>query len=98
MPGASPETMATTVATPLIKQFGSIPGVETIATSNERGWTSITIEFALNRNIDAAAVDVQAAIASARTLLPQEMKDQLNLTPRSSTPACWTEPLLGLPM
>jgi HAE1 family hydrophobic/amphiphilic exporter-1 len=73
LPGASPDTMATSVATPLIKQFATIAGIDTIATTNSQGATSIAIQFVLNRNIDAAAADVQAAIARAQKQLPIEM-------------------------
>ncbi|MFO1090333.1 MAG: efflux RND transporter permease subunit [Hyphomicrobiales bacterium] len=73
LPGASPSTMATSVAVPLIKQFTTIAGIDTITTSNAQGSTSIAIQFALNRNIDAAAADVEAAIARAQNQLPAEM-------------------------
>ena len=73
LPGASPDTMATAVATPLIKQFATIAGIDSIATTNAQGSTSIAIQFVLNRNIDAAAADVQAAIARAQKQLPLEM-------------------------
>ena len=73
LPGASPDTMATSVATPLIKQFSTIAGIDSISTSNSLGSTSIAIQFALSRNIDAAAADVQSAIARASRALPQEM-------------------------
>jgi HAE1 family hydrophobic/amphiphilic exporter-1 len=73
LPGASPETMAVSVATPLIKQFSTISGIDTIATSNTLGSTSITIQFVLGRNIDAAASDVQAAIARTQRQLPAAM-------------------------
>ena len=63
LPGASPETMATSVATPLIKEFSTIPAISTISATNYQGFTSITIEFDLDRNIDQAAADVQSAIA-----------------------------------
>src|SRR5437867_5094790 len=63
LPGASPETMASSVATPLEKQFSTIPGVETMTSTSNQGSTSITLQFALSRNIDAAAQDVQAAIS-----------------------------------
>ncbi|MGN6471439.1 MAG: efflux RND transporter permease subunit, partial [Rhizobiaceae bacterium] len=75
LPGASPQTMATSVATPLIKQFSTIAGIDSISTTNSLGSTSIAIQFDLNRNIDAAAADVQAAIASAQRRLPPEMTD-----------------------
>lgn len=73
LPGASPDTMATSVATPLIKQFATIAGIDSISTSNSIGSTSIAIQFVLNRNIDAAAADVQSAIARAARALPVEM-------------------------
>ncbi|MDE3812103.1 efflux RND transporter permease subunit [Sinorhizobium meliloti] len=73
LPGASPETMATSVATPLIKQFDTITGIDSISTANALGSTSISIQFALNRDIDAAAADVQAAITRTLRVLPQEM-------------------------
>lgn len=73
LPGASPETMATSVATPLIKQFSTIAGIDTITTSNTLGSTNIQIQFVLNRDIDAAAADVQAAIARTQRSLPPEM-------------------------
>ena len=73
LPGASPDTMATSVATPMIKQFATIAGIDSIATTNSQGATSIAIQFVLNRNIDAAAADVQAAIARAQKQLPIEM-------------------------
>ena len=75
LPGASPETMATSVATPLIKQFTTIAGIDTISSSSTQGSTSIAIQFNLDRNIDAAAADVQAAIARTQRQLPQEMTD-----------------------
>ncbi|MDB5507649.1 MAG: acriflavine resistance protein, partial [Hyphomicrobiales bacterium] len=73
LPGASPETMSTSVATPLIKQFSTIAGIDTISSSSTLGSTSIAIEFALGRNIDAAAADVQSAIARTQRQLPEEM-------------------------
>ena len=73
LPGAAPDTMATSVATPLIKQFASISGIESISTSNSLGSTSIAIQFSLDRDIDAAAADVQSAIARTTRQLPDEM-------------------------
>ena len=61
--GASPETMAASVATVLEKQFSTIPGVEAMTSTSTQGSTSISLQFALSRNIDAAAQDVQAAIS-----------------------------------
>ena len=73
LPGASPETMASSVATPLEKQFSTIPGVETMTSSSSQGGTQVTLQFTLDRNIDAAAQDVQAAISQAQRQLPQDM-------------------------
>ena len=75
LPGASPDTMATSVATPLIKQFTTIAGIDTITSSSAQGSTSIAIQFNLDRSIDAAAADVQAAIARTQRQLPAEMTD-----------------------
>ena len=73
LPGASPETMASSVATPLEKQFSTIPGITAMTSSSSGGNTSITLQFDLSRNIDAAAQDVQAAISQAVRQLPQDM-------------------------
>ncbi len=73
LPGASPETMATAVATPLEKEFCTIDGIDTMSSSSQTGSTSITIQFKLDRNIDAAAQDVQAAISRAVRKLPGTM-------------------------
>jgi multidrug efflux pump len=73
LPGASPETMASSVATPLERQFGHIAAVNEMSSSSSRGSTGITLQFALNRNIDAAARDVQAAINAARSNLPANL-------------------------
>ena len=73
LPGADPETMATSVATPLERQFSTIAGIETMSSSSSQGGTSITIQFSLDRNIDAAAQDVQAAISAATGSLPPDM-------------------------
>jgi hydrophobic/amphiphilic exporter-1 (mainly G- bacteria), HAE1 family len=71
--GASPETMATSVALPLEKQFQTIPGLAVISSTNTLGNTSVTLEFDEGRDIDAAAVDVQAALLRAQRALPVEM-------------------------
>ncbi len=73
LPGASPETMATSVALPLEKQFQTIPGLAVISSTNTLGNTSVTLEFDEGRNIDDAAVDVQAALLRAQRTLPIEM-------------------------
>jgi len=73
LPGASPETMASAVATPLEKQFTTIAGIDSMTSSSALGLTQITIQFSLERSIDAAAQDVQAMIAKAAPLLPPGM-------------------------
>lgn len=73
LPGGSPETMSTSVATPLEKQFSAIPGLLTTTSSNIQGESKITLEFDPSRNIDAAAADVQAALFRANKSLPAEM-------------------------
>ena len=73
LPGASPETMASSVALPLEKQFSTIAGLATISSTSILGSTSLTLEFESSRNIDAAAVDVQAALFRALRALPSEM-------------------------
>jgi HAE1 family hydrophobic/amphiphilic exporter-1 len=73
LPGANPETMASSVATPLEKQFSTIAGIQSMSSTNSQGATSITIQFALDRTIDAAAQDVQAAISKAAGQLPTTM-------------------------
>jgi HAE1 family hydrophobic/amphiphilic exporter-1 len=70
LPGANPETMAASVATPLERQFSGIAGIDSINSTNSQGSTSITLQFNLSRNIDAAAQDVQTAISAALPQLP----------------------------
>ena len=76
LPGASPETMASAVATPLERQFGHIASVSQMVSTSQLGNTNITLQFDLNRNIDAAARDVQAAINAARGQLPVDLPGQ----------------------
>ncbi len=85
LPGASPETMASSVATPLERQFGKIAGVTEMASSSGLGSTSITLQFDLSRNIDGAGRDVQAAINAARSQLPADLPG--NPTYRKVNPA-----------
>src|SRR5438132_14198781 len=73
LPGASPETMASDVATPLERQFGRIAGINQMTSTSQLGSTSIVLQFDLNRNIDAAGRDVQAAINAARSQLPANL-------------------------
>ncbi len=73
LPGASPETMASAVATPLERQFSTIAGLDSMSSVNTQGFTAITLQFSLNRNIDAAAQDVQANISAAEVQLPPGM-------------------------
>ena len=73
LPGASPETMAASVATPLERQFSAIAGLDSINSTSSQGTTQVTLQFALDRNIDAASQDVQTAIAAAARQLPPGM-------------------------
>ena len=73
LPGASPETMASSVATPLERQLSTIAGVETLSSTNGQGSTIITLQFSLERDIDAAAQDVQSAVSQAARQLPREL-------------------------
>jgi HAE1 family hydrophobic/amphiphilic exporter-1 len=73
LPGASPETMASSVATPLERQFSTVPGIDSMTSASGIGTTAITIQFTLERSIDAAAQDVQSAIAAVLRKLPPAM-------------------------
>src|SRR4030065_2318727 len=73
LPGASPETMASAVATPLERQFSTIAGLDSMTSTSGLGNTQITLQFNLSRNIDGAAQDVQSMIAKAAKQLPSEM-------------------------
>ena len=94
LPGAAPEIMASSVATPLERQFGRIAGVTEMTSSSFLGTTSITLQFDLNRNIDGAARDVEAAINAARSYLPANLP--ANPTYRKVNPA--DSPILILGM
>ncbi len=72
-PGASPETVASNIATPLEREFMQIPGLELITSKSSQGFTSMTLQFVLEKNIDAAATDVQAAISRAQGNLPPDL-------------------------
>src|SRR5579872_3028586 len=85
LPGASPETMGSAVATPLERQFGRIAGVTEMTSTSGLGSTSVVLQFDLNRDIDAAARDVQAAINGARGQLPANLPN--NPTYRKVNPA-----------
>src|SRR3954469_618501 len=85
LPGASPEVMAATVATPLERALGRIAGVNEMTSSSSLGSTRVTLQFELNRDIDGAARDVQAAINAARTILPSGLPS--NPTYRKVNPA-----------
>src|ERR1039458_9294758 len=85
LPGASPETMASAVATPLERQFGRIAGVNQMTSTSQLGSTGVTMQFDLDRNIDAAGRDVQAAINAARSQLPANLPS--NPTYRKANPA-----------
>ncbi len=73
LPGASPETMAASVATILERQFSTVPGLDSMTSSSVRGNTSITMQFVLDRNIDAASQDAQSAIAAVSRRLPPNL-------------------------
>src|SRR5881397_3476796 len=94
LPGASPETMASAVATPLERQFGRIAGVTEMTSTSNLGATSVVLQFDLNRDIDAAARDVQAAINAARGQLPANLPS--NPSYRKVNPADAPILLLGL--
>jgi multidrug efflux pump len=85
LPGADPQTMASAVATPLERQFGRISGVNQMTSTSQLGSTSIVLQFDLNRNIDAAGRDVQAAINAARSQLPANLPS--NPSYRKANPA-----------
>src|ERR1700732_331075 len=85
LPGADPQTMASAVATPVERQFGRIPAVNQMTSTSQLGSTSIVLQFDLNRNIDAAARDVQAAINAARSQLPANLPS--NPSYRKANPA-----------
>ena len=92
LPGATPETMASAVATVLEQQFSTIAGIDSMTSSSSTGTTSITLVFTLERNIDAAAQDVQAAIAAVQRRLPTDMPSPPSL--RKTNPA--DQPVLYL--
>src|SRR2546423_9669235 len=85
LPGASPETMAATVATPLERSLGRIAGVTEITSSSSLGSTRIVLQFELSRNIDSAAREVQAAIKAARSQVPSSLPN--HPTYRKDNPA-----------
>ncbi len=94
LPGASAEIMASSVATPLERQFGHIAGVSEMTSSSSLGSTNVTLQFDLNRNIDAAARDVQAGINAARTYLPANLPS--NPSYRKVNPADSPIMIIGL--
>jgi HAE1 family hydrophobic/amphiphilic exporter-1 len=73
LPGASPETMASSVATPLEREFSTIAGLDSLTSTSAQGITQVTLQFAMDRDLDGAAQDVMAAISRAQRLLPSEM-------------------------
>ncbi|MBL9210327.1 MAG: efflux RND transporter permease subunit [Opitutaceae bacterium] len=91
LPGATPETMASAVATPLEQQFSTIAGIDSMTSTSYLGATSITLQFALSRDIDAAAQDVQAAIAAVQRRLPSDMPapPSLRKTNPADSPILW---------
>jgi hydrophobe/amphiphile efflux-1 (HAE1) family protein len=93
LPGANPDTMASTVATPLESQFSMIPGIENMTSSSSMGSTDIQLQFDLNRSVDAAAQDVQAAISRASGSLPTNMPapPSYSKVNPSQSPILWLE-------
>src|SRR5437899_1565067 len=83
--GASPETMASSVAAPMERQFSTIAGLENMTSSSSRGQTNVTLQFALDRNIDAAAQDVQSAISAVVRKLPPGMPSPPNIRKQNPT-------------
>lgn len=101
LPGASPETMASAVATPLEKQFATIAGIDSMTSTSRLGYTSITLQFNLSRDLDAAAQDVQAAISVAQGRLPKDMPtppsyEKVNPADRPILYVALTSPTLDL--
>jgi multidrug efflux pump len=94
IPGASPQTMASSVATPLERRLGVIPGVNEITSNSGNGSTRVTLQFDLNRNIDAAAREVQAAINASRSDLPSTLRS--NPTYRKANPSAAPVIILAL--
>jgi multidrug efflux pump len=94
IPGASPDTMATSVATPLERHLGTIAGINEITSSSNVGTTRVTLQFDLNRNIDGAAREVQAAISASRVDLPATLRS--NPTYRKANPAAAPVIILAL--
>src|SRR5499427_2565276 len=94
LPGASPDIMASSVATPLERQFGHIAGISEMTSTSSLGTTSITLQFDLNRDINGAARDVEAGINAARTYLPANLP--ANPTYRKVNPADSPILVLGL--
>ena len=81
-PGASPETVASTIATPLERQFMQIPGLELITSKSSQGFCQLTLQFVLEKSVDAAATDVQAAISRAQGNLPVDLPSPPTFTNR----------------
>ena len=91
LPGASPETMASTVATPLEREFSTIAGIQSMNSTNSLGSTSITVQFTLDRKIDAAAQDIQAAISRAglRPMAPKPWAAASSPGPSTDPNSIW---------
>jgi HAE1 family hydrophobic/amphiphilic exporter-1 len=91
LPGANPETMASNVAQPLERQFSLIAGLSQMTSTSAQGTTQITLQFDLNRNIDAAALDVQAAINAAGGQLPANLPTPTfrKINPADAPSWCW---------
>jgi multidrug efflux pump subunit AcrB len=87
LPGASPDVMASTVATPLEDQFSAIPGLASMTSTSGQGTTTITLQFDLSRSIDGRAQDVQTAINAAGGLLPKDLPNSADL-PQDQSGRC----------
>src|ERR1700694_5921254 len=99
LPGANPETMGASVATPLENQFSTISGLNQMTSVNSLGSTQITLEFELNRSLDGAAVDVQGAITQASRLLPIGMPTPpvfTQVNPADQPPTDWQADATGV--
>ena len=87
LPGADPDTMASSVATPLENQFSTIQGIDQMTSTSIQGQTSINLQFSLDRTLDGAAQDVQSAISAAGHFLPRRCRSS-PLSARSIRPTC----------
>ena len=90
LPGASPEVMASTVATPLERSFGAIAGINTMSSNSSQGSTRVILQFDQDRDINGAAREVQAAINASRKACPAAPGSTITPTPLTPAPRAWT--------